>query len=137
MAKASDLLTNGNGNGSNGVKKAGKSNGESNGADGRDPGGRFVKGWKGGPGNTLSGKVAKIRARLFAHYEDGTKVDELVTSLHALAIEGNVAAHKEVFDRLLGKPQDLEMVQAINELQEALAHAKATMANRSNGVSRN
>ena len=73
-----------------------------NGANGRDASGRFVKGWKGGPGNPHARQVAAIRSVLMSAVSD----DDLRVILSALvkrAKAGDVMAAREVLDRLLGR----------------------------------
>ena len=73
-----------------------------NGANGRDATGRFVKGWKGGPGNPHARQVAAIRSVLMSAVSD----DDLVQMVRALvkkAKGGDVLAAREVLDRMLGK----------------------------------
>ena len=73
-----------------------------NGANGRDASGRFVKGWKGGPGNPHARQVAAIRSVLMSAVSD----DDLVQMVRALvkkAKAGDVMAAREVLDRMLGK----------------------------------
>ena len=74
-----------------------------NGANGRAAGGRFAPGNPGGPGNPLGSRVAALRAMLL----DAVSPDDLraiVATLVAQAKQGDLAAIRELFDRLLGKP---------------------------------
>jgi hypothetical protein len=80
-----------------------------NGANGRDANGRFGKGNAGGPGNPHAKQVAQLRAALFAAVtEDDLK--EVVAALLNRAREGDIAAIRELLDRLLGKaPASVEV----------------------------
>jgi len=74
-----------------------------NGPDGRDALGRFGKGNPGGPGNPYAKRVAAIRSALL----DAVSEDDLrgiVNALVSKAKAGDVAAAKEVFNRLVGRP---------------------------------
>lgn len=101
-----------------------------NGANGRDASGRFVKGWKGGPGNPYVRHVAAIRSVLMSAVSDDD-LRAIVSTLVEKAKAGDVMAAREVLDRLLGKakvavaieqePQRTpdEIIAAIRALEEA------------------
>ena len=114
-----------------------------NGSNGRDASGRFVKGWKGGPGNPHARRVADIRSVLMSAVSDDD-LRAIVSTLVEKAKAGDVMAAREVLDRLLGKakvavavepepqrtPDEIRaairaLVQAHPELM-ALAEASAT-----------
>jgi len=73
-----------------------------NGANGRDEKGRFVEGNRGGPGNPNAIKVAKLREALLAAVT-AKDLREVVKALVREAKKGDVAAARELFDRVLGK----------------------------------
>lgn len=71
--------------------------------DGRDDGGKFSGGNKGGPGNPLAKQVNMLRAQLLkaVTVEDIKAIGErLVDNAKA----GDIQSIKELFDRLFGKP---------------------------------
>ena len=71
---------------------------------GKDPAtGRFVKGWKGGPGNPHASETAKLRAALLREVKEGD-VQAIIRKMIAKAKQGNVEAARLVLDRLFGKP---------------------------------
>jgi hypothetical protein len=71
---------------------------------GRKVNGQFAKGEynKGGPGNPHSQAVQRLRAALAGEMTK-EKAQKLARALYNKAAEGDVAAIKEYFDRLLGK----------------------------------
>ena len=73
-----------------------------NGDNGREPGGRFAKGNPGGPGNPHARRTAEIRATLIDAVSDADLV-AMIHTLIAQAKAGDVAAAREVLDRVLGK----------------------------------
>ena len=78
-----------------------------NGGDGRDPAtGRFVKGWRGGPGNPFASRVNDLRNEMIAEASSGkpTRLRKVVKKLFDRAESGDVAAGKLVLERLFGKP---------------------------------
>jgi hypothetical protein len=91
-----------------------------NGDNGRGPNGRFAKGNPGGPGNPLGGKVAALRATLV----DAVTPDdirEVVAALLVQAKEGEIAAVRELFQRLLGPPVELDLIERLDALEARLA----------------
>ncbi len=89
------------------------------GSDGRDQRGRFAPGNTGGPGNPHAAQVAKLRAALL---EAVTPEDlrAVVGSLVNAAKGGSVPAARELLERLLGKPVELDLLARLEAL-EALA----------------
>lgn len=65
--------------------------------------GRFRPGTPGGPGNPHAKRVNQLRSALLAA-ANPDDVREVMATLIALAKGGDVAAIRELFDRLLGKP---------------------------------
>src|SRR5262249_50224859 len=70
---------------------------------GRDVGGRFAKGWKGGPGNPFARRVAALRR---AALEEITEADirNLFRQWHKQAMAGDVAAGALLAKYVLGRP---------------------------------
>jgi hypothetical protein len=85
----------------------------------RDHGGRFVSGNKGGPGNPFAAQAARLRSALF---EAVTPEDlaSVIQTLVAKAKGGNVPAAREVLDRLLGKPEAIDLLDRLAQLEELL-----------------
>ena len=73
--------------------------------NGRDAGGKFTKGNKGGPGNPFARRIAELRAALVntVTAEDLAKV---AAAMIKKAGKGDVAAARLVFQYVLGKPSD-------------------------------
>jgi hypothetical protein len=72
--------------------------------NGRTVSGQFAKGNAGGPGNPHGKRVADLRAALL----EAVTPEDIRAVAHALvrrAKMGEVQAIRELFDRLLGKPQ--------------------------------
>ena len=76
-----------------------------NGANGRDGQGRFALGNPGGPGNPLAKRVAHARATIHETVSDDDLRD-VIRALVELAKGGDLAAIREVFDRLCGKVRE-------------------------------
>ena len=96
----------------------------------RAAGGRFAPGNSGGPGNPFALRTARLRAAL---YEAVTRED-LVAVIQALvqkAREGNVAAARELLDRLLGKPEAIDLLERLGQLESLLNQQTATPARTS------
>lgn len=78
-----------------------------NGANGRDANGRFTKGNAGGPGNPHARRSAELRqAMLEAVSPDD--IAEIMQRLVQMAKEGDVAAIREVLNRVVGRPAPAE-----------------------------
>ena len=90
-----------------------------NGTNGRGEGGRFSKGNHGGPGNPYAQCVARLRRALF----DSIRPDDLAEVVGALlksAKEGDVAAAKELLQRLLGPPESVDLIERLDALEQKL-----------------
>ncbi len=103
--------------------------------NGRTPRGQFAKGNPGGPGNPYAKRVAWLREALL----DAVTADDIqavALALVARAKDGEMAAIRELLDRVIGKagpPQDdsieLEPLQSLSDVQlEAVA--RTIMGNR-------
>lgn len=91
-------------------------------AEGRGGGGRFVKGWRGGPGNPMAKRVNDLRMALLA----AVTPEDLREVIHALlgkAKRGDVAAIKELLDRCIGRP--LEPGDILEQIAELKAYAES------------
>ena len=92
----------------------------------------FKKGNSGGPGNPHAAHVGRIRAALLAAATEKA-MGEVVTALIDAARGGDVAAARELFNRLLGPPiaADLiERLEAVERAQAASDHAAAGLTPR-------
>jgi hypothetical protein len=87
--------------------------------DGRDAKGKFVKGNAGGPGNPLAARVSKLRFALVnaVTVED---IEEVIAALVKQAKEGDVAAMRELFSRVLGRPLEADLLERLEALEETL-----------------
>lgn len=74
-----------------------------NGANGRGANGQFTKGNKGGPGNPYAQQVARLRTVIINAVTDDD-LELIVARLVEDAKGGDLAAIRELFSRLLGKP---------------------------------
>ena len=90
-----------------------------NGENGRDANGRFVPGWKGGPGNPYAKKVAEFRSRVLAviSVED---CDAVLRKLTKQAIAGESWAVKEFLDRVMGKAKETVQIEGGVSMLEML-----------------
>ena len=76
--------------------------------NGRTASGRFAKGNAGGPGNPHAKRVAEFREAIM----DAVSIADLKAVAKALvrrAREGDIAAARELFDRVLGKSPPVEI----------------------------
>lgn len=92
--------------------------------DGRDPAsGRFVPGWRGGPGNPHGRRVGALRAALLDAVTDDD-FRAVAAMLVSLAKGGELAAIRELLDRVLGRPVEADLVQRLEEIEAALLARK-------------
>ncbi len=109
-----------------------------NGANGRGPNGRFAKGNLGGPGNPHASRTARLRAMLLDNVTDDD-FKTVVAKLVAMAKGGDLAAIRELLDRMMGKPKatieleraefdEAELDREIENALEQLADLRKTQA---------
>jgi hypothetical protein len=91
-----------------------------NGANGRTSGGRFAPGNRGGPGNPHAKRVARLRSALFKAVTPADLRD-VVAALLGAAKGGDVAAARELFQRCLGPPTELDLIERLDVLEKQLA----------------
>ena len=97
-----------------------------NGAPQRDERGRFVLGWRGGPGNPNSAQTAKLRSALLA----AVTVDDMTKAVAALrenALAGDVVAIRELLDRCLGKPAQSDLQERLERIESHLISMGAVL----------
>jgi len=88
-----------------------------NGTNGRGAGGRFAKGNAGGPGNPYAKRVGQLRSMLL----DAVTDEDWLAAIHKLiddAKSGDKAARRELFERMLGKPVEADLVERLERLEE-------------------
>lgn len=73
---------------------------------------KFKKGQTGNPNGRPREKEIK---ELLLTYFDDKKVNDILKSLHTKAIKGDIRAISEVLDRTLGKAQQLNLNQQLDE----------------------
>lgn len=80
--------------------------------------GRFLPGNSGGPGNPYAAQVGKLRGVLL---ESVTEEDmrAVVEALVGAAKQGDVAAAKVLFERVLGRPLEADILERIETLEQA------------------
>jgi hypothetical protein len=93
-----------------------------NAGNGRGAGGRFAKGNGGGPGNPHARRVAELRSAML-NAVTPQDVRDVMAALLAAAKGGDVAAARELLQRLLGPPVELDFVERLAALEEQLAQA--------------
>ncbi len=85
----------------------------------RDPEtGRFLPGNGGGPGNPYAARVAELRSALLEAVTPGD-LAAIVRSLVQAARSGDVAAAKLVFERVLGRPLEADILDRLEALEQA------------------
>ena len=90
---------------------------EDNGRDGR---GRFAPGNRGGPGNPHAAQVSRLRSALL----DAITPDDMKAIISALigkAKAGDVHAASVLFERVLGKPLEIDIIERIESLEAQLS----------------
>lgn len=89
------------------------------GSNGRGEGGRFGNGNRFGKGNPHAKRVARLRSALLKSVSAGD-LREVVMSLLAEAKSGDVAAARELFQRLLGPPEALDLLERFDALEQQI-----------------
>jgi hypothetical protein len=92
-------------------------------SNGRGPGGRFGPGNRVAKGNPHAAQVARLRSALL----DAVKpvdIREVTQALLAQAKTGDVPAVRELLQRLLGPPVELDVLDRLDRLEERLAQAQ-------------
>jgi hypothetical protein len=89
-------------------------------ANDRGPRGRFAPGNRCARGNPHAKKVARLRAALLAAVSP-RDLREVVAALLQQAKGGDVAATKELLQRLLGPPVELDLIERMDALEAQLA----------------
>src|SRR5262245_26304736 len=87
-----------------------------NGSNGRGIGGRFSRGNSGGPGNPYAKRVAELRSALLDTVTPDD-MKEVISALLRQAKSGDVAAIKELMQRLLGPPVEADLIARIESLE--------------------
>lgn len=83
---------------------------------GRDERGRFTQGNPGGPGNPHAQQVARLRSALLNAVTE-RDIEEIIEALVKKAKEGSIAAARVLFDRVLGKPLEPDIIERIEKLE--------------------
>jgi hypothetical protein len=96
--------------------------------NGRDTAGRFADGNAGGPGNPGERPTSRIRAAMMKAVTDAD-IEEIVRKLVSMAKWGDVAATRELFDRLLGRPGQTAIIEQLDELSEQIERLKTQRIN--------
>ena len=87
-----------------------------NGDNRRDQQGRFAAGNPGGPGNPHAAQVGRLRSALLnAVTEEDMRA--VVSTLVDQAKAGSVASARVLFDRVLGKPIEADLIARIEALE--------------------
>ena len=84
----------------------------------------FRKGNPGGPGNPHAAQVGRIRTALLAAATE-ERVAEVVEALVAAACGGDVAAARVLFERTLGPPVAVDLLERIEAVERAQSEADA------------
>lgn len=100
-----------------------------NGGNGRDTGGRFAKGNPGGPGNPHARRVARLRTLLLETVTDDD-LRAIVRAMVEQAKRGDLAAIREVLNRLIGRPTDSVDPDRLDLDEHRLAHESADAKER-------
>ena len=91
-----------------------------NGANGHGPDGRFTEGNAGGPGNPHARHVGMLRSALLKAVTE-EDMEAVIAKLIELAKGGEIRAIKELLDRALGRPQEADLLDRIERLEQLLS----------------
>lgn len=89
-----------------------------NGSIRRKANGRFASGNAGGPGNPYVKRAAELRTALYASVTPAD-LRKIVKRMVQSAKDGDLAASREVLNRLLGKPEPIDVLARLEALEEA------------------
>lgn len=90
-------------------------------SEGKDPKtGRFLPGNRIGQGNPHAKKAHALRNALFSAVTE-EDIDAVIRALIDEAKGGDVPAARELLDRCLGKPVELDLMERLRTLEELLA----------------
>ena len=93
---------------------------------GRDPAtGRFAPGWKGGTGNPHAKQVGQLRSALMAAVTP-KDMRAVAAKLIQMARDGDIRAIKELLDRTLGKPQETDLIERLERVEQLLTESANT-----------
>ena len=95
------------------------------GGNGQDGKGRFAPGNTLGKGNPLAGRAAKIRAVLLNALKP-SDAREIAERLILNAKAGDLASIREILDRTIGKPATADLLERIENLENAVGGRKET-----------
>jgi hypothetical protein len=84
--------------------------------NGRTPRGQFAKGNPGGPGNPYARRTAALRSALLDAVTEAD-IRAIAKALVKRARDGEVPAVRELLDRLLGRPGDVQEPSAPTEIR--------------------
>lgn len=89
-------------------------------ANGRSTGGRFAAGNKLAKGNPHAKRVARLRSALLKAVSPADLRD-VITALLTAAKGGDVAAARELLQRLLGPTESIDLLDRLHVLEQQLA----------------
>ncbi len=87
---------------------------------GRDQRGRFASGNPGGPGNPMAAQVAQLRRAAIEAVEP-VDMRAVTRKLVELAKKGNVPAIREFYNRTLGNPIEVDLLERIERFERFVA----------------
>ncbi len=90
---------------------------------GRTRAGRFAPGNKAAVGNPHARRVARLRSAMLKAVTPAD-MKAIVAKLVADAKAGSVASAREVLERTLGKPQEADLLERLERLEQLLAKEK-------------
>ena len=88
-------------------------------SNGRGTNGKFGPGNCYAKGNPFAKRVARLRSALLNTVKP-SDLQEVITALLASAKGGDVAATRELLQRLLGPPQAIDLMERMNALEQRL-----------------
>lgn len=92
----------------------------------RDSQGRFTKGCPPGPGRPKKAYSAVELRRAVLEAVTAEDIREIVQGLVARAKDGNLVAAREVLNRILGPPVEIDLLERLQALEERLRYEPTT-----------